>query len=547
MITQSKKAQIFILLFVSFVMFFLRLDSKHLMDNEESRFALQARTMIETGDWVVPRWSYRPQGTKPPLFTWTVAALSKLVGGVNEWTTRIPSALAAMGTTLLIYWVGRRIFGGLAGFLGALVLSTAFLFWDSARFARSDMLLTFFITLSVSLIIVGSIQERRSGIFMVGAFMGAALGMMSKGPVGFVLPGLVSFFYLTFYKRWLRFPGWSYALGVVSFLAIILPWYWAYAHVAGGEHLWEMLFRQNVTRYLSAFDHRNPLYFYVGYFPPNFIPWVGLVMVALVYGVSRNWRKRDPATLVIIWWACVFFFFSLSTSKRPSYILPAFPPAALLTGHFLDAKVFIKGTEDWLIWRRLGFWIFALTFVGMIIGGVGFPVWAALAEPRLFSSSVSIGILFVITGATAIFLQRVGKLHRAMVIFLGGILAAQVMAQWTVVPYINSSLSTAEAARDVVRTANGAHIVSYRLGKASLAFYGPEGLAKGKTPGEFYFFRQPWRLKYFLEDFTGSVYVFMQMKDYRSLPDGLRSMMEIVRENVHFGRHRNVLLRNRKF
>ena len=409
------------------------------------------------------------------------------------------------------------------------------------------MLLTFFITLSVSLIIVGSEEGRRAGTFMVGAFMGAALGMLSKGPVGFVLPSLVSFFYLTFSKRWLRFPGWSYAVGVVSFLVIILPWYWAYSHIAGGEHLWEMLFRQNVTRYLSAFDHKNPLYFYIGYFPPNFIPWVGLVLVALLYGVSRNWRERDPATLIIIWWASVFLLFSLSTSKRPSYILPAFPPAALLTGHFLKAEVFVKGTEDWVIWRRLGFWLFALTFGGMVIGGIGFHVWAALAEPGLFFSSFAIGILFVITGAAAIFFQRKGELRRAVVVFFVGILASQVVAQWTVVPYINTSLSTAEAARDVVRTANGAHVVSYRLGKASLAFYGPEGLGEGEVPGEFYFFRQPWRLKYFLKDFTGPVYVFMQMKEYRSLPDDLRSMMEVVRENVHFGRHRNVLLKNREF
>ncbi len=548
MIAQSKKVQILILLFVSAVMFFLRLDSKHLMDNEESRFALQARTMIETGDWVVPRWSYRPHGTKPPLFTWTVAALSKVAGGVSEWTARLPSALAALGTVLFLFFVGNRLFGSPAGFLGALILSTAFLFWDSARFARSDMLLTFFMTLSIGFIILGAEEERGAGAWMVGAFVAAALGTMSKGPVGTVLPALTGFLYLTLRTRWSQFPGWSYAAGVLILLVIILPWYWVYARAAGGEHLWEMLFRQNVTRYLSAFDHKNPVYFYAGYFPPNSIPWMGLVLAALGYGASRNWRTRDSETLIFLWWACVFLFFSLSTSKRPSYILPALPPAALLTGHFLAYEVFGKENGDWTIWGRLGFWLFAVTFAGMIFGGVGFPIWAGLAEPELLTSAAAIGALFAAAGAVALWLLKSGHLNRAVGVFLAGILVVQVAAQWTVVPYINSRLSTAGAARDVVRTADGAHIVSYRLGKASLALYGPKGLEDGKKAGEFYFFRQPWRLRYFLKDFQGTAYIFMLVKDYRSMPEDLRSMMEVVRRDIRFGdRHRTVLLRNRPF
>jgi 4-amino-4-deoxy-L-arabinose transferase-like glycosyltransferase len=191
MIRDSIPLQLTVLIFVASVMLFPMLSAQSLLDTEETRFALQAREMIETGDWVVPRWSHRPLGTKPPVFIWMVALFSKVGGQVNEWTARLPSAAAALGTVLLVYALGVRFFGRWAGFLSALVLSTTYLFWSTGRMAKSDMPLTFFVTASLACLIFGAETKKRSALWLLAAFAASGVGVLTKGPVGLALPALV--------------------------------------------------------------------------------------------------------------------------------------------------------------------------------------------------------------------------------------------------------------------------------------------------------------------------------------------------------------------
>lgn len=537
--------RVLLLLGVAGVMFFLRLDSKSLTDNEETRFALQAREMIRTGDWVVPRWSHRPLGTKPPLFTWSVAWISLAAGRVNEWTARLPSAAAALSTVLLVYALGVRWFGRPAALWGALALSSSFLFWDSARFARSDMLLTCFATASLVFLIFGTEAKRGSALWLLAAFAASGLAVLSKGPVGFALPALAGFLYLTLRRRWGAFPGWSYAAAAILFLALASPWYAFYNRVAGEKYFWEMLVRQNVTRYVSAFDHPNPVYFYAGYFPPNFLPWMGGMLPALAYGATRDWRHRDAAVLAFVWWAAIFLFFSLSESKRPSYILPAFPPAALLTGHFLQAEVFGRKPAERNRWGRLGAFLLAATFAGMVAGGFGVPVWAALEEPPLLVPALIVGALWMAAGLWALWAHRRQGAARGTAVFLGGILASQVAAQWTLVPAIDRERSPAPGARAVVEAAGDGHIVAYRFDKASLAFYGRRGRDGGGAAGEIYYLRSPRLLDYFLKDLQAPAYVLIQSKDYRELPEAFQSRTRVVLADLPYGKYRAMLLANR--
>ena len=94
-----------------------------------------------------------------------------------------------------------------------MILNTAFLFWDSARFARSDTLLTFFMTLSTGTIILGAEEKRGSDACMVGASAAATRGMMTKGPVGSVLPVLTGFFLCLMLRKMGRIKA-SYAPAV---------------------------------------------------------------------------------------------------------------------------------------------------------------------------------------------------------------------------------------------------------------------------------------------------------------------------------------------
>ena len=152
------------------------LGGTHLIDNDETRFGLLARSMIQTGDWVVPRWSHRPQGTKPPLFIWAVAGFSKITGKIDSWSARGPSALAGVGVVVLTYFLGRRFFPHPAPFLAGLVMSTNVAFYQSARIARTDMLLAFFVLLAVTLVLEGHARQGpRRFLLVVGGYAAAGL------------------------------------------------------------------------------------------------------------------------------------------------------------------------------------------------------------------------------------------------------------------------------------------------------------------------------------------------------------------------------------
>jgi len=277
------------------------------------------------------------------------------------------------------------------------------------------------------------------------------------------------------------------------------------------------------------------------------------MLAALVYGAARSWRNREAGVMVFLWWAAIFLFFSLSTSKRPAYILPAFPPAALLTGFFIRAEVLgTRGAgptrRDWGWWGGL---ILGITFAGLAAGGIGFVLWAGIADPEFLPSALLLGGIWIASGAAALWTQRRGRPLRAIAVFVCGILATQGASQWSLAPRIDSRLGTAAAARKVVRAAAGAHIVSFRFPKASLAFYGAgsggkNGEGEGKA-GEFYYFRQPWRLRYFLNDFQAPAFILLQTKEYRKLPEDIRSKMTVVERDLRFGRHRTVLLKNRPY
>jgi 4-amino-4-deoxy-L-arabinose transferase-like glycosyltransferase len=249
--------------------------------------------------------------------------------------------------------------------------------------------------------------------------------------------------------------------------------------------------------------------------------------------------------VVFLWWAAIFLFFSVSASKRPSYILPVFPPAALLTGYYLDAEVLAKKAADRNAWGKWGVLLLGATFAGFIIGGLGFPVWAGWNERHLLTAALVLGLILVAAGGIALLLLIRGGTGRAVAAILVGILLAQAVAQWSLVPQIDSRRSPAEAARQVLQTANGAHVVSFRFDKASLALYGLAENGRGGR-GEVYYLRHPRLLGYFLNNYQATAYVIMQTKQYRELPEELRSRTRVVLDGLRYGKYRTILLANRQ-
>lgn len=309
-----------------FVVFF-QLGGRGLNEPDEGRYAEAGREMAASGDYITPHLNGAPHYTKPPLTYWLIAA-SLRTFGVNEFAARLPAALAALGTLLAVYLIGRRAIGEAGALWAVVVLLSSLLFLVIARLITTDMLLTCWVTWSVWALWRWSedgLRWRSAVWFFV--FLG--LGLITKGPVAtllslFALAGL----------RWrnpeLRLRHLCWGRGLLVTLAIALPWFIAVTW--GHPELWGyFLGKETVGRVLTDVHGRaEPWWFFLPVLAGGMLPWTP--WLGLAFAMRRLSLPTDAklVRLCLIWAGAGLLLFTLSRSKLPTYVLPLLPALALL-------------------------------------------------------------------------------------------------------------------------------------------------------------------------------------------------------------------------
>ncbi|MCX5805152.1 MAG: glycosyltransferase family 39 protein [Proteobacteria bacterium] len=312
------------------VLFIQNLGGIALWDPDEPRQAIMAREMMDRKDYIHPYLNGKPYLEKPPFYPWMIIAASKLKGTVSEFSSRLPAALSATLLVLITYLLGCSLANPLTGFLSALILALNYQFLSNARESVMDMTFACFIGLTIFINYI-CITKGKRFLFML-SFIPAALGILTKGPAGLVLPALVTFFYLISRKELKRFIL-PLTAGCIISAALSSIWFF----LAGQEYIKEFIFRQNLTRYTNAFDHIETLYYYFHKLFINFLPWSILLLFAIYHAIKRKiWFP-------FIWFIVIFLFFEFSTSKRAIYLLSCYPACALLCG------IYIKDKWSWLL------------------------------------------------------------------------------------------------------------------------------------------------------------------------------------------------------
>lgn len=310
---------------------------------DEPRFALIARDMVASGEWLFPRVGGDWYQDKPPLFFWTIALCYAITGSLRV-SFLLPSLLAALGTLALIYDLGRRLWDRQTGFAAAFALLFTVQFSLQAHLAQIDALLCFWTTLSIYGLCRHLLLGEGWRWYALGGFA-AGLGVITKG-VGF-LPFLILIpFAFARWKRWrlprIEGPGWYWAIAPVAFLLAIALWLVPMlVAVALGDdpqlaaYRDEILFQQTVKRYATAWHHNKPFYYYLTVMLTLWLPLV--LLLPWLFGRWRErWRERDARVLLLLGWTVlVLLFFSASPGKRGVYIFPALPALALAAGPWL--------------------------------------------------------------------------------------------------------------------------------------------------------------------------------------------------------------------
>ncbi len=370
------------LILINWVAYWWNLGSIGLIDETEPLFAEASRQMFVTGDWITPFFNGETRFDKPILIYW-FQAIAYAIIGVNEWAVRLPSAIAALAVISLTFYtlqwhlakkdeveqISRPTRRYLTAAVAAAVLAfnPEMVVWG--RTGVSDMLLTGCMASALLCFFLGYARGKEQGAgsreqgeegrgqgagsrrqvitsksllpskWYLAFYVLIAGAILTKGPVGIVLPGLIIFAFLLYVGK-LRevLQEMRFFVGMLIIVGLSAPWYvlviwrngWSFINSFFGYH--------NLERFTEVVNgHSAPWYFYFLVVLLGFAPYsvyLPLAIFRLKFWQRSLWRAQERAgqlgLFVCIWFLGVFGFFTIAVTKLPSYVLPLMPAAAIL-------------------------------------------------------------------------------------------------------------------------------------------------------------------------------------------------------------------------
>jgi 4-amino-4-deoxy-L-arabinose transferase-like glycosyltransferase len=362
-----------LVLALGLALFALRLAGPaDLTDNDQERPTSYVLDAVQNGNWSVQRDAYDDVASKPPLLTWLAGAAAVAGGRLDRLTLYLPSALAVLGTALLINTAGGMAFGRLAGLLGALSFLFCSYGFKHVVLARNDALFAF----TVALAALAACAAWMRGRGWTWFWLAAALATLTKGPLGVLLAagGLLAL-------PWERRHGTPLPLrgrlwpGALLWLGVVGGWF-ALAYLNAGDDLLRKQLGRELAGHLTGasaggkWPGADPFHSLL-YFLSRYAPW----SLAAVAGFWRVWQhpasepteRRFERTL-FAWFAVGLAVFTFAPHKRPDLLLPIIPAAAMLAGRELTG--WLRRFRPATVWR------------GALVFGVGTVAVLALVRPQ---------------------------------------------------------------------------------------------------------------------------------------------------------------------
>lgn len=317
------KWQLFLVFFVSIFFLVLPNGFYHTVDRDEPKYLEAAREMMIRKDLVTPWFNCQPRFDKPVFTYWLVIAGYTLFG-VNEFGGRFFISMFGVFTVLLLFlWLRKRV-GETVALWAALSLLAMVDFAVMSSVAMPDVVLTFFITASL----IAFFEER---YLWTSLFCGFAT--LTKGPVGLVIPALVGFFFLLVTKDLRRISCIPWIRMAIIYLLSALPWYAVMVKIHGPAFFNQFFIFHNVKRFLYKIPgHSTQWWYYLANYPWMYLPLSPIFPFAF-YKILRK-SRGSLLTFAGVWFLVVFLFFQTAHTKLIHYLLPSFPPVAVVSAWF---------------------------------------------------------------------------------------------------------------------------------------------------------------------------------------------------------------------
>ena len=301
---------------------------------DEGRYADIAQTMVQTGDWLIPRVNHVKHFHKPPLSSWLVAA-SFVLWGPSEWSARLPGIVLSLILLFGMIRLGKFLFDFETGLNAAWILLTSPLYLVTSKLVTTDIVLTFFVFTAMASLAHLFFGGRRPVLAFYGAALSSGLGMLTKGPVAWMIALLPAVLFAFWKKKKLRIAARHWFFAGFLFLVISLGWYGflLLQNINAAPYFLKVQLLGRIAG--GSVGHAHPFYYFLIILPLGFLPWFLFLPFALSSGLGKEAgsEARDKLQFLVLWFLIPLIFFSFFRTKLATYIVPLFPPLAMLVAY----------------------------------------------------------------------------------------------------------------------------------------------------------------------------------------------------------------------
>ena len=335
----------FPLLFAAALVFFLA--GNHLVaitDPVESNYALTAKEMVLSGDWISPQ-IYGHYWYDKPVFLYWMLSLAYSLFGFTDFASRLPSALfGAASVTAAAAFIWHRTGSRLKAALLAAMTATSLEVWVISHAIITDQILFFFSGATMFLAYIGLTEEKKK--YVIAAYAMAAGAVLTKGPVGLILPGTFLFVFALIRRNTTYLKHLFPPIGMALFVILCASWYGPMYAVHGWDFVDGLLGFNNVVRAtVSEHPEANVWYYYVVLVPVSLLPWTG----PCLYGLWKRRGNYDAYVFLVVWAAGTVLFYSLMATKYPTYAYIANLPLLCIGAETIGSLIEAGSRRLWTV------------------------------------------------------------------------------------------------------------------------------------------------------------------------------------------------------
>ena len=369
-------------------------------DSVESNYALTAKEMVLSGDWLSPQIYGHYWYDKPIMFYWLTALGFKLFG-FTEFGARFFSAFFGLLGLGLVSYGGYRLYNEKVGFLSGVLLLSSVEFFLISKSIITDAVLFLFFSATLLFFYLGYSENKP--LFWYLMYASAGLAVLTKGPIGVLLPGLIITLFLLWQRDWQVLKRCKLFSGTVLCALVAVPWYAAMYSLHGSDFINTFFGVHNFLRAtVSEHPRDNVWYYYLLVNALALFPWSALVPVCL----WQRWRKgagfAASEKFLLLWAGVVFIFFQLMATKYITYTYPLLFPMSIFLAKELETR------EEELL--QLRYYLFVGVIFAVLLGAT---VWVS-ATGMVVEEDLLLVPLSLMLGIMLCYLWQMGAGHKAL-------------------------------------------------------------------------------------------------------------------------------------